>query len=154
MTEQHEGSGTVHAAPRSEPAGGDGAGSTAARGSRFERTVAATGAVFLVAGLWAFLAPASFFEAAATFEPYNVHLIRDIGAFQIGIGAVLVVAVLVRDALLAALAGAATGAVFHLAGHLIDRDLGGDPAVDIPAFGLVAVLLVAAATSRAAALRR
>jgi hypothetical protein len=125
------------------------------RGSRFERSVAAVaGFVFLAAGMWAFFAPASFFEAAATFEPYNVHLIRDIGAFQIGIGAVLVLGVLLRDALLAALAGASAGAVFHLISHLIDRDLGGDPGVDIPVFGLTAVLLVAAALTRAATLRR
>jgi hypothetical protein len=126
-----------------------------ARGSRFERTVAAvSGLVFLVAGLWAFAAPAGFFASAATFEPYNVHLIRDIGAFQIGIGAALISAILVRDALLAALAGASIGAAFHLVGHLLDHDLGGDPVVDIPAFGLTAVLLVAAALSRAASLRR
>lgn len=126
-----------------------------ARGSRFERSVAAVaGFVFLVAGMWAFFAPASFFEAAATFEPYNVHLIRDIGAFQIGIGAVLVFGVLLRDALLATLAGASAGAVFHLISHVIDRDLGGDPVVDIPVFGLTAVLLVAAALTRAATLRR
>ena len=128
---------------------GDPAEVRRARGSRFERTVAgATGVVFLVAGAWAFLAPDSFFDAAATFEPYNVHLIRDIGAFQIGIGAVLMLALLAHDALLAALAGASIGATFHLLGHLIDQDLGGQPFVDIPVFGLTAALLVAAAFTR------
>ena len=155
MLEHREGSRTMDAQPHGDPGGADPAEIRRARGSRFERSVAAVaGVVFLVAGVWAFFAPASFFEAAASFEPYNVHLIRDIGAFQIGIGAVLVLGVLLRDALLAALAGASTGAVFHLVSHLIDRDLGGDPAVDIPVFGLTAVLLVAAAVSRAAALRR
>lgn len=126
------------------------------RGSeRFVRTVAvAVGALFLVGGLWAFVAPASFFGAAAPFEPYNVHFIRDIGAFQIGLGAVLLLAAVVRDALLAALAGAGAGAAAHAVSHVVDRDLGGDPAVDIPVFGLVAVLLVVAAIVRAAAPRR
>jgi hypothetical protein len=154
MRDHHERR-TVDAPPRDEPRGGDPAGIADDRGSRFARAVAAvTGALFLVAGLWAFSTPASFFEAVATFEPYNVHLIRDIGAFQIGIGAVLVLAVLVGDALLSALAGAGAGAMFHLVGHLMDRELGGDPSVDIPAFGLTAVLLVAAAVVRGAALRR
>jgi hypothetical protein len=145
----------LDAQPQHDPSGVDPAERRRAGGSRFERSVAAvTGVVFLVAGAWAFFAPASFFDAAATFEPYNVHLIRDIGAFQIGIGAMLVLALLVRDTLLAALAGAGTGAAFHLISHLIDHDLGGDPAVDIPVFGLTAMLLLAAAISRAAALRR
>jgi uncharacterized protein YjeT (DUF2065 family) len=122
----------LDAQPQHDPSGVDPAERRRAGGSRFERSVAtATGVVFLVAGAWAFFAPASFFDAAATFEPYNVHLLRDIGAFQIGIGAMLVLALLVRDALLAALAGAGTGAAFHLISHLIDHDLGGDPAVAV-----------------------
>ena len=145
----------MDAQSQGDPGGADLAESRRARGSGFERSVAAVaGVVFLVAGMWAFFAPASFFEAAASFEPYNVHLIRDIGAFQIGIGAVLVLGVLLRDALLAALAGASVGALFPLISHVIDRDLGGDPAVDIPVFGLTAALLVAAAISRATTLRR
>ena len=155
MREHREGRRTMDAQPQGDAAGADLAETRRARGSRFERSVAAiAGVVFLVAGLWAFFAPASFFEAAASFEPYNVHLIRDIGAFQIGIGTVLVLGVLVRDALLAALAGASAGAVFHLISHVIDRDLGGEPAVDFPVFGLTAALLVAAAVSRGASLRR
>jgi multicomponent Na+:H+ antiporter subunit D len=51
------------------------------------------------------IAPTSFFEQAATFEPYNAHFIRDLGAFQIGLGAVLLLAAFSRDALLVALAG-------------------------------------------------
>jgi hypothetical protein len=155
MPEPSKGSPTTEVQLQRDPDAANSAAIRRTRGSRFERIVAAvTGAVFLAAGLWAFLAPVSFFEAAATFEPYNVHLVRDIGAFQIGIGTVLVLAVLSRDALLSALAGASTGATFHLISHLIDHDLGGSPVVDIPVFGLTAVLLVAAALSRTTALRR
>ena len=122
----------------------------AGRGDRFARVVAVlVGLVFVAAGAWAFATPYSFFDAAATFEPFNTHLIRDIGAFQLGLGAVLLLAVVVRDALLAALTGVAVGAVFHLLAHVIDRDLGGDPTVDIPQFAIIAALLVAAAVVRA-----
>jgi hypothetical protein len=122
---------------------------------RFARAVAVTaGAVFLLPGLWAFFAPAAFFDAAAPFEPLNIHFVRDLGAFQIGLGAVLLLAAAVRDALLVALAGVGIGASFHLVGHLIDRDLGGDPSVDIPLFGLVAAALLVGATARAVDRRR
>ena len=128
---------------------------TTSRVEQFPRLVAlGVGLVFVVAGLWAFVGPRSFFESAAVFEPYNVHFIRDIGAFQLGLGAVLLAASFLRDALLAALSGVAVGAVAHVAAHVIDRDLGGEPTVDIPAFTIVAVLLVVAAVVRGRALRR
>jgi hypothetical protein len=121
---------------------------------RFVRVVAVgVGLVFVGAGVWAFVAPRSFFENAAVFEPYNAHFIRDIGAFQLGLGAVLLLSVWVRDALFAALAGVAVGAVAHLVAHIVDRHAGGDPAFDLPMFGLLAVLLVVAATVRARLLR-
>ena len=108
---------------------------------------------FVVAGVWAFVAPRSFFDNAATFEPDNTHFVRDLGAFQLGLGAVLLLATWVRDALFAALAGVAVGAVTHVVARAIDRHAGGQPVVDIPAFGLVAGLLVAAAIVRARLVR-
>jgi uncharacterized protein YjeT (DUF2065 family) len=126
----------------------------AGRVERFARIVAVTaGVVFLVPGLWAFFAPASFFQTAATFAPYNAHFVRDLGAFQIGLGLVLVLAAVTRESLLAALAGVGAGASFHLAAHVIDRDLGGDPTVDLPTFGVVAVVLLGAAVARALSAR-
>ena len=120
-----------------------------ARGEQLARLVATgVGLVFVGAGLWAFAAPRSFFEQAATFEPYNAHLIRDIGAFQLGLGAVLLLANRLRDTLLVALTGVAVGATAHTGAHIIDRDLGGQPALDIPAFGLIAILLIVAAAAR------
>jgi len=124
------------------------------RADRFVRLVAiGVGLVFVVAGVWAFAAPRSFFENAAAFEPYNAHFIRDIGAFQLGLGAVLLLGVWVRDALFAALAGVAVGAVAHVVAHIVDQHAGGQPAFDIPMFGLLAVLLVAAAVVRARLVR-
>ena len=45
--------------------------------------------VWVLNGLWAFVTPKSFYDTVATFPPYNVHFIHDIGAFSIGLGAVL-----------------------------------------------------------------
>lgn len=111
------------------------------------------GIFFAAAGIAAFLAPAAFFEAAAAFEPYNPHLIRDIGAFQIGLGVVLLLSVWFRDALIVALGGVGAGSLVHSVGHVLDRHLGGTPMVDIPVFGALSVLLLAAAWKRSGDLR-
>lgn len=100
------------------------------------------GAAFALFGLWAFLGPQSFFDQLATFEPYNAHLMRDIGAFQIGLGAVLLLVAFLPDAQGAALLGVGVAGAFHAVGHVIDRDLGGSPATDIPTFGIIAALLL------------
>jgi len=65
-----------------------------------------TGAVALLLiglGLWAMVAPDTFYSSIATYPPYSPHLVHDVGAFQIGLGACLALALLVRDALLAGL---------------------------------------------------
>lgn len=114
--------------------------------ARFPRIVAAlAGATFALFGLWALIAPESFFEQLATFAPYNQHFIQDIGSFQIGLGATLLLAVAARtDTLATALLGAGAGGVAHAISHIIGRDLGGKPARDIPVFlVLSATLLVA-----------
>lgn len=100
------------------------------------------GVAFVAFGLWAFAAPQSFFDQLATFEPYNPHLIRDIGAFQIGLGAVLLLVALLPNAQAGALLGVGLGGAFHAVGHVIDRDLGGTPATDIPTFSVIAALLL------------
>lgn len=124
------------------------------RAERTTRGIAAlAGAMFLLFGAWAFVGPRSFFDAVAAFEPYNPHFLRDVGAFQIGLGAVLLLAALWRDALLVALVGTGAGACVHLLAHVLDRDLGGSPGTDIPLFAVVAVLLLGAGAARASALR-
>ena len=106
--------------------------------------IAALGAgFFLVFGAWALLSPSSFYESIATYPPYNEHLIHDLGAFQIGIGAALAGGVVLRSALLAGLAGGAAGSVAHFISHMIDRDAGGR-ASDPISTGLIAVVLVIA----------
>jgi hypothetical protein len=109
--------------------------------------VAVVGAAgFLGLGLWAMVDPESFFDQIATFEPYNQHFVQDIGAFNIGLGAVLLLALLPDrpDALAVALVGTGIGAGAHVVSHLVGHDLGGRPESDIPLFTATAVLLLAA----------
>jgi peptidoglycan/LPS O-acetylase OafA/YrhL len=105
------------------------------------------GLFFLLPGIWAFAAPHSFYDQLATFPPYNRHLLHDIGAFQIGIGAALLLALRWSDARFVVLAGAAPGAIVHFVSHIIDHDLGGKDS-DVFVFGALAVLLLIAAALR------
>jgi hypothetical protein len=100
----------------------------------------------VLSGLWAMAAPDSFFENAARFEPYNQHFIQDIGAFQIGLGAVLLLAFYRpgKGALAVALVGTGIGSAAHLVSHLSGVDLGGRPSSDVPLFALATVLLIGA----------
>jgi len=104
--------------------------------------VAVLGAISIGAGLWAMLAPYSFYEQAATFPPYNRHFIHDIGAFQIGLGGCLIAALAFTDALLAVLIGNALGGIGHFIGHFADRSIGGQSS-DPYTFGVLAIVMVA-----------
>jgi len=119
------------------------------RSGRFARIVALLGAVTLVAfGAWAFFSPESFYEKTATFEPYNRHFIHDIGSFQIGLGAVLLLGAYLRDGLFVALAGVSVGSAVHVVSHVLDRNIGGKPESDIPSLTILTVLLIAGAVAR------
>jgi hypothetical protein len=111
--------------------------------------VAAAGAAFFLAfGLWPFFDARSFFDRVAEFDPYNPHFLHDIGAFQVGIGVSLGLALWRRsDALFVALAGAGIASALHAVAHIRDHDLGGqdsDPFV----FAVLALLLLGAALWR------
>ena len=111
----------------------------------------AVGAALVALGIWAMVAPLSFFDRVATFEPYNQHFLQDIGALQLGLGATLLLAGLMPHlaAITVALVGVGIGGAMHAVSHMIGIDLGGRPATDIPVFSLVAVaLLWAGAVSR------
>src|SRR5215211_2658720 len=114
--------------------------------SRFPRLVALVGGVSFVAlGVWAMVDPHAFFDTIATFEPYNEHFLQDIGAFQIGLGAVLLLASVPQraDGLAVALLGTGVGAALHTLSHIIGHDLGGTPETDVPVFAVIAILLLA-----------
>ncbi len=115
--------------------------------NRFPRIVAIVGGVIFAAlGMWAMVEPRSFFDALARFEPYNRHFLQDIGAFQIGLGVVLLLASLpVRaDGLAVALLGVGVGAALHTVSHIVGHDLGGTPETDIPFSAVLSILLLVA----------
>ena len=109
------------------------------------------GLLMLALGIWAFFAPASFADFVAF--PYNRHLLHDVGAFQIGIGATMLLALLWADGVMVVLAGYVVGTGFHLASHIIDRHVGGhdyDPLV----LGLMLIIGLAGMYARAHASAR
>lgn len=116
-------------------------------GTPFPRVAGLLGAAsFLLFGAWAMAGPASFYDRIARFEPYNQHFVQDIGAFQLGLGAVLLLATLAPQlgTLTVALLGTGTGAAAHAVSHVIGRNLGGRPSSDIPTFVVLAALLLGA----------
>jgi hypothetical protein len=92
----------------------------------------------LTFGAWAFVAPRSFADFI-DYAPYNEHLLHDVGAFQIAIGATLVVALLVSDSVLVALVGFVTGSAFHTLSHYLDRNIGGHDS-DVTVLGLLTLV--------------
>lgn len=112
------------------------------------RVVALLGIAFwVVSGAWAFASPASFYDAVATYPPFNAHFLRDAGSFMLGLGGVLAFGLWWRDALAAALAGSAVGATFHVAAHVIDREQGGSLS-DTLALAALAIAFAAAAAAQ------
>ena len=115
--------------------------------------VALVGLLLVGLGFWAFFDPASFFDRVALFPPYNQHFLHDVGAFQVGLGVALWLALVWGDALLVVLVAVATAATIHEISHIIDRDLGGHPVTDLPGLGLLALLLIVLAVLRLRQLR-
>ena len=113
--------------------------------------VALSGTWMLAVGLWALLAPRSF-ATWIDFPPYAEHLLHDVGAFQIGIGLGLLVALAWSDAKSVALLGFVVAGVIHTVNHTIDLDLGGHTA-DIWLIGASTVLAGAALVVRVRSIR-
>lgn len=106
---------------------------------------AAIGVVIGLQGVWAFVAPRSFYDTLAEFPPFNAHFIRDIGTIQIGVGVAGIVGALRRsNAVVTGLAGLAAFQVMHVLSHVVDRDDGGRFGFDVTALGAVAALTVVA----------
>jgi hypothetical protein len=105
---------------------------------------AVIGALYLMAGAWAFLAPLSFFSSVATFAPRNIHLLHDAGAFQVGLGLALTVPVALRVPLRAPLLAVLGASVLHVFAHVEDIGLGGRPTTDLPVLTLICIALAVA----------
>jgi hypothetical protein len=105
--------------------------------------VAAFGLFTFLFGFWALVDTSSFYDEIASFEPYNRHFLHDVGAFQMGLGACLLFALVWRgDAVLAVLGGAVVGAVAHEIAHVADDGLGGRSS-DLWTLGIIAIVLTA-----------
>jgi PPOX class probable F420-dependent enzyme len=84
---------------------------------------ALAGAFMLAAGVWGLVSPSSFADFA-NFSA-GLHFVHDAGAFQLGIGAVLLLSLCWRDGLAVALAGFLVSNTAHAVNHAVDLDLGG-----------------------------
>lgn len=105
---------------------------------------AVIGAFYLLTGAWAFVAPLSFFSSIATFAPPNVHLLHDLGAFQIGLGLALTLPVALQISLRAPLIAVLAASLLHVLAHLEDIRLGGHPTTDLPILSLICIALAVA----------
>lgn len=89
---------------------------------------------------------ATYAELAA--YPYNRHVVHDVGKFQIGVGATVLLALLWAGSVLVVVTGYVKGSTFHPASHIEDRHLGGRD-YDLPVLGLLAAVGLAGMRTRA-----
>src|SRR3954471_23381275 len=110
--------------------------------------------ISLEIGLWAQFAPRSFFDHYPGFGrawvgvdgPYNEHLVRDVGGLNLGLAAVLIVALLTlsQATIIAASLASLLYGVPHLVYHIAHSDLlsGSDVLVSLGVLALFAVIPV------------
>jgi PPOX class probable F420-dependent enzyme len=77
-------------------------------------------------GVWCLVDPRSFAEFVGFDE--HEHFLHDVGAFQVGLGVTLLLALIWSDALATALAGFIVANTIHTVNHVTDLDLGGSSA--------------------------
>ena len=92
-------------------------------------------------GLWCLIDPRSFAQSVGF--PAHEHFVHDLGAFQVGLGVTLLLALIWSDALATALAGYIVANTIHTVNHIVDLDLGGS-ALQAWALGTASVALIAA----------
>ena len=84
------------------------------------------GAATVGIGIWCLLDPTSFARVVGFGE--HQHFLHDVGAFQLGLGVTLLLALIWADALATALAGFIVANTVHTVNHVMDLDLGGSVA--------------------------
>ncbi len=92
-------------------------------------------------GIWCLTDPSSFAEAVGF--PAHEHFLHDVGAFQLGLGVTLLLALIWSDAMATALAGFIVANTVHTVNHVIDLNLGGS-AAQAWLLGAVSAALIAA----------
>jgi PPOX class probable F420-dependent enzyme len=96
-------------------------------------------------GVWCLVDPRSF--AGFVGFPAHEHFVHDVGAFQVGLGVTLLLALIWSDALATALAGYVLANTVHTVNHIVDLHLGGS-AIQAWALGAASVALVIALVLR------
>lgn len=111
--------------------------------------------VSLDIGVWAQLAPRSFYDHfpglgrawVSVNGPYNEHLVRDVGGLNLGLAAVLIVAfiTLSRPTIVAASVASLLYGIPHLVYHIANTDglANSDIAISLGGLALFAVLPIA-----------
>jgi PPOX class probable F420-dependent enzyme len=102
---------------------------------------ALVGATTVGIGIWCLIDPTSFADSVG-FGPHP-HFLHDVGAFQLGLGVMLLLALIWADALATALAGFLVANTVHTVNHVADLDLGGS-AVQAWLLGAMSVALLVA----------
>jgi PPOX class probable F420-dependent enzyme len=87
---------------------------------------ALTGATTVGIGIWCLVDPTSFADSVGFGR--HQHFLHDVGAFQLGLGLMLLLALIWADALATALAGFLVANTVHTVNHVIDLDQGGSAA--------------------------
>jgi hypothetical protein len=100
------------------------------------------GGSMLIFGVWSLLFSRSF-DAFIDFPPYNEHLLHDVGAFQIGIGVSVLLALMWSDGIGVALVAFIVAGTIHSINHALDRHLGGHASDQWGLAGLALVALAA-----------
>lgn len=111
--------------------------------------------VSLEIGLWAQFAPRSFYDHfpglgrawVRVDGPYNEHLVRDVGGLNLGLAAVLIIAIftLSRPTIIAGAAASLLYGIPHLIYHIVNTDglASGDVAASLGGLALFAVVPIA-----------
>ena len=102
---------------------------------------ALVGAVTVLIGIWCLIDPRSFADVVG-FE-FHEHFLHDVGAFQLGLGTALLLALIWADALATVLAAYILANTVHTVNHVVDLDQGGS-AAQAWVLGAVSVALAAA----------
>ena len=92
-------------------------------------------------GVWCLIDPRGFAEVVGF--PAHEHFVHDVGAFQVGLGLVLLLALIWSDALATVLAGYVVANTVHAVNHIVDLHLGGS-ALQAWALGAASVVLIVA----------
>jgi PPOX class probable F420-dependent enzyme len=104
-------------------------------------TTSSVGAATAAIGIWCLVDPPSFADAVG-FGAHR-HFLHDVGAFQLGLGIILLLALIWADALATAFAGFIVANTVHTVNHVVDLDEGGS-AAQAWVLGAVSVALVLA----------